>query len=89
MLARVVTQWEQQPVESLTPSQLLQGVRSVFGAACTYFTEIQSTLPAAATSEVLFTRLYDGLIKRKADPPATTFLFGFATASLQADKSLV
>jgi pyruvate,water dikinase len=87
-LAAVVEEWERKPVEALAPSQLLQGVCAVFGAACRYFTEIQTTLPAAATSEALFTRLYDSLIRRKGDPTATSFLFGFETAALQAEKSL-
>jgi hypothetical protein len=43
---------------------------------------------AGSTSEVLFTRLYGSLIRRKHDPPATTFLLGFDMAALQAEKSL-
>jgi pyruvate,water dikinase len=87
-LAAVVEEWEQRQVESLAPSELLAGVRAVFGAACRYFTEIQTTLPAASASEVLFTRLYNSLIRRKQDPPATAFLLGFETVALQAEKSL-
>jgi len=87
-LAAVVEQWEPQPIEAFAPSQLLEGVRAVFGAACRYFTEIQSTLPAAAMSEVLFSKLYDSLIRRRRDPPAITFLLGFDTVALQAEKSL-
>jgi pyruvate,water dikinase len=87
-LAAVVEAWERRPVESLAPSQLLEGVRAVFGAACHYFTEIQSTLPAAAMSEALFSKLYDGVIRRKGDPGASTFMFGFDTVALAAEKSL-
>jgi pyruvate,water dikinase len=87
-LAAVVDAWEQKPVQSLTPSGLMEGVRTVFGAACRYFTDIQTTLPAASTSEILFTRFYNSLIKREQDPPATVFLLGFDTYALQAEKSL-
>jgi pyruvate,water dikinase len=87
-LAAVVAEWEHQPIAALTPSQLLEGVRAVFGAACRYFTEIQSTLPAAAMSEALFTRLYERLIRRKGDPSAISFLLGFDTVVLRAEKSL-
>ena len=87
-LAAVVEAWERQPVEALSPSELLQGVRQVFGAACRYFTRIQATLPAATSRAVLFTTLYNSLIRRKQDPPATTFLLGFDTVALQAEKSL-
>ena len=87
-LAAVVEQWEGRPVEELSASELLAGVREVFLAACRYFTTIQSTLPTAAMSEVLFTQLYDRAIRRKGDPPATAFLLGFDTVVLRAEKSL-
>lgn len=87
-LADVVDAWEQKPIESLPSSELLEGVRTVFGAACHYFTQIQTTLPAASMSEIFFTKLYNSLIKRKNDPEATTFLLGSETMALQAEKSL-
>lgn len=57
--AAVVEEWERRPIEALSASELLAGVRAVFLAACRYFTAIQSTLPAAAMSEALFTQLYE------------------------------
>lgn len=87
-LAAVVNAWEQKPAERLSPSELLEGVRAVFGAACHYFTEIQTTLPAASTSEVLFTRFYERMIRREGDPEAAVFLRGHDTFVLQAEKSL-
>jgi pyruvate,water dikinase len=87
-LAAVVGHWEGRPIDSLASAELLEGVRAVFGAACRYFTEIQSTLPAAAMSEALFTKLYDSAIRRKGDPPALTFMFGVDTVALRAEKSL-
>jgi pyruvate,water dikinase len=87
-LAAVVEAWEKKPIESFTPSELIEGVRVVFGAACRYFTAIQTCLPAASMSEIFFTRYYSSLIKRKDDPEATTFLLGSETVALQAEKSL-
>jgi rifampicin phosphotransferase len=84
----VVEEWEQQPIENLTPSELMAGIRTVFLAACTYFTHIQTTLPAASSSEVMFTRLYNSLVRRKGDPEATVFLLGFETMALRSEKSL-
>jgi len=86
--AAVVETWEKKPIESFTPSELIEGVRIVFDAACRYFTAIQTTLPAASMSEIFFTRYYNSLIKRKDDPEATTFLLGSETVALQAEKSL-
>jgi phosphohistidine swiveling domain-containing protein len=87
-LAVVVEEWERRPLEALPPSELLAGVRAVFGAVCRYYTVVQTTLPAASTSELLFSRLYNHLIRRGDDPPATTFLLGFDTAALRAERSL-
>jgi len=87
-LAAVVDEWEQRRIEELSPSGLLEGVRVVFGAACRYFTDIQSTLPAASSSEVLFTRFYERLIRREGDPEAAVFLRGSETFALQAEESL-
>ncbi|HET9911380.1 MAG TPA: PEP/pyruvate-binding domain-containing protein, partial [Anaerolineales bacterium] len=86
--AVVVEEWEKKPIDSLSPSELLNGVRTVFLTACRYFTDIQTTLPAASMSEILFTRLYSSLIKRREDPEATVFLLGSETVALQAEKSL-
>lgn len=86
--AAVVDEWEVQPVEPMTAAQLLQGVRAVFGAACRYFTEIQTTLPVAATSEVIFSKFYAGLVRTRQDPPANAFLLGLDSATLAAEKSL-
>jgi rifampicin phosphotransferase len=87
-LVRIVEQWEQKNLAEMTPSELVNAIRTVFLASCTYFTRIQTTLPAASSSEVMFTRLYNSLVKRKGDPEATTFLVGTDTVSLQAEKSL-
>jgi pyruvate,water dikinase len=87
-LAAVVDQWESKQLASLSPNELLDGVRTLFGEACRYFTVLQTTLPVATMSEMIFTRIYNGLIKRKQDPEATVFLFGLNTAPLQAEKAL-
>ena len=86
--AAVVTEWESKDVPSLSPSELLDGVGTVFGAACEYYTVIQTTLPAASMGEVFFSRFYNSLVKRKNDPEATTFLFGFETLPVRVEKSL-
>ncbi|MFN8503514.1 PEP/pyruvate-binding domain-containing protein [Kouleothrix sp.] len=84
----VVAEWEQKPLAALRPSELLDGVRAIFTAAIRYYNEIQATLPIAAVSEALFTAVYDRLIRREGDPPASTFMLGLDTVSLRADKAL-
>ena len=81
--------WEARPVQSLSPSELLTGVNEVLLEEARFYTVIQSgTLPTASSSEILFTRFYNMLVKRKGDPDGTTFLFGFDTVTMLAEKSL-
>lgn len=87
-LEAVVDEWSQKDIAALTPTQLMEGVHAVFGAACRYFTDIQTTLPAASSSEVLFTQLYNRLIRRKQDPEPNVFLLGSDTTALRSEKSL-
>lgn len=86
--AGVVESWEQKPIEQFSAAELLEGVRAVFGAACRYFTMIQTTLPAASSSEIMFTRFYNSLIRRDGDPEANIFLLGFETVGVRSEKSL-
>ncbi len=85
---QVVQTWEQKEIKLLSSNEILGGIKEVFGAACVYFTDIQMCLPAASSSEVMLTRFYNSLVKRKGDPEVTTFLLGFDTRALAAEKSL-
>ena len=87
-LAEVVHEWERKDIQSLSPSELLNGASTVFGAEVKYYTVIQTTLPAASMGEIFFQRFYDSLVKRKTDPEFTTFLFGFENMAVQAEQSL-
>ena len=87
-LAAVVDEWERKDIASLSPTELLNGASTVFGAEVKYYTVIQTTLPAASMGEIFFQRVYDSLIKRKGDPEFTTFLFGFENMTVRAEKSL-
>lgn len=86
--AAVVTEWESKSMESMSAEQLLNGVRMVFGAACTYFTKIQLCLPAALTSEALLTKLFKGTATKAGVPDISALLLGMDTIALQSEKSL-
>ncbi len=86
--ADIVADWEAKNITLFSPSELLDGARTVFEAAAKYYTVIQTTLPPASISEVFFSRFYDKLVKRKSDPEFTTLLFGFETTPVRAEKSL-
>jgi len=72
-----------------TPSlELLAGARDIVAAAAAYYVSIQLVLGPAAVSEAIFTNVYSRLIRRKGDPPALSFLLGFDSAPIRAEKSL-
>ena len=88
IFANTIMPWEKKQVESLSPSELLEGVRALMYAAGKYYTVIQSsTLPTSSSSEIIFTSVYK-MVSRKDEPKAATLLFGLETVPLRAEKSL-
>jgi len=70
-------------------AQLLEGVSNIVKAAADHYLTVQSgILPVAYMSEAIFTTAYNHLARRKSDPPALTFLLGFDSAPIRAEKSL-
>ncbi len=80
--------WEEKDPAGMSPRELLHGAKDVFRAACRYFTFFQACIPAASTSETLFTAFYRKLVKQKNGPEASVFLLGADTRALRAEKSL-
>ena len=68
--------------------QLMDGVEALVAAATEYYTAVQTIIPVAASSEVLFTRFYDAVVRSKDDPPAQVFLLGSDSEPIRAEKSL-
>jgi pyruvate,water dikinase len=86
--ARVGT-WAGRDLAAAPATQLLDGTRAIAKEAADHYLTIQSgILPVAALSELLFTQWYNRLIKRRSDPAAVTFLLGFDSAPIRAEKSL-
>src|SRR5918993_1002719 len=86
--ARTVEEWEMQPPEDLQANELLAGVRKLLDAGTEYYTSVQTIIPLAYLSEALFTTFYNRLVRREGDPPAQTFLLGFDSMPIRAEKSL-
>src|SRR5215218_3725034 len=86
--ATIVKEWEAKPPEDLPAVGLLAGVRELLDAGMEYYTSVQTIIPIAATSEMLFTVFYDRLISREGDPAGQTFLLGFDSTPIRAEKSL-
>ncbi|TJY67224.1 phosphoenolpyruvate synthase [Arthrobacter sp. CAU 1506] len=85
---RVVADWSAKPIPELSGEELLQGVQSLLDACTVYYTAVQSVIPTAATSELSFRAFYSKVVRRKEDPPAVTFLLGFDSEPIRAEKSL-
>ncbi len=85
---QAVARWTARPIDSLPAAALLAGVSELLDADTQYYTSVQTIIPIAATSEVVFTRLYETLVRRDGDPPAATFLLGSDSLPIEAEKSL-
>ena len=85
---KVIQEWSAKPVGELSGAELLAGVQALLDAGTVYYTAVQSVIPLAATSEISFRTYYDKLVRRDGDPPALTFLLGYDSEPIRAEKSL-
>ena len=87
--SNLVGAWVARDPASTRAADLLAGARQIVKAAASHYTTIQSgVLPCAFLSEPAFTTLYNRRVKRPGDPAALTFLLGFNSAPIRAEKSL-
>ena len=68
--------WEAKSLATLSAAELLAGVHEITDAAMYSLTVQMTWMGACAGSEMLFTRVYEKLVKRPGDPDAVTFLTG-------------
>jgi rifampicin phosphotransferase len=85
---RIVSDWTARNISGLSTEELLAGVQELVDAAAEYYTAVQTIIPVAATSEILFTWLYNSVVRTKDDPPALVFVLGFDSEPIRAEKSL-
>ncbi|MFN2271583.1 MAG: PEP-utilizing enzyme, partial [Anaerolineae bacterium] len=87
--AATVERWQDRSLEGLSAAELWAGIQEVDDAAMLHFASLLvATTGASAGSELLFTRVYEKVIRRKGDPVATTFLMGYDSTPIRAEKSL-
>ena len=84
----VVESWTARSIPELTSVELVDGVVELLEAGTEYYTSVQTIIPLAASSEVIFTWFYNTFLRRAGDPPAQTFLLGFDSEPIRAEKSL-
>jgi len=84
-----VERWQAARWRELPSTELLSTARELAEAAIDgYLALVSGVLPAAWISEALFTITYGKLIKRRDDPTAPTYLLGFDSIPIQAEKAL-
>lgn len=83
-----VEKWETSQWRELSSTQLLDVVRQLSEAAIdAYVALVSGIIPVAWMSEAWFTLTYK-LVKRNGDPPAPTYLMGYNSLPIQAEKAL-
>jgi len=86
---KTVERWKATPWREFSTTKLLDAARQLSEAAIdAYGALVGGVIPAAWISEALFTLAYDKLIKRRDDPTAPTYLLGFDSIPIQAEKKL-
>ncbi|HEU4666283.1 MAG TPA: PEP/pyruvate-binding domain-containing protein [Arthrobacter sp.] len=85
---RVVKDWSGKPPAELSGEELLAGAQALLDAGTVYYTAVQSIIPLATMSELSFRAFYGKALRRGGDPPAQTFLLGFDSEPIRAEKSL-
>jgi phosphohistidine swiveling domain-containing protein len=84
-----VARWQDRPLEALPAAELWAGIQQVNDAAMLHLASLLvATTGASAGAELLFTRVYDKMIRREGDPSAPTFLIGYDSTPILAEKSL-
>lgn len=87
--ASVIAAWSERDLGATSATELLGAAHQIVTVAADHYLTVQSgILPVAYTTETFFTWLYNKLLKRATDPPALTFLLGFDSAPILAEKSL-
>jgi len=87
--ANVVGAWAARDLATTPATELLAGAREIVKAAAGHYVSIQTgILPAANLGEAAFNYVYNHFIRRQSEPPALTFVLGFDSEPIQAEKSL-
>ncbi len=87
--AETVARWQDRPLEAMPDAELWAGIREVNDAAMLHLACLMvATTGASAGAEGLFTRVYEKMVLREGDPAAVTFLMGYDSTPIQAEKTL-
>ncbi len=86
---QTINAWKTKEWQSFTSVELANSAGKLTEAAIdAYGALVSGVIPVAWMTEAVFTRVYNALIKRRGDPAAPTFLLGYDSIPIQADKAL-
>ncbi|MBN2472947.1 MAG: phosphoenolpyruvate synthase [Anaerolineae bacterium] len=86
---QTIARWEDQSLDTMPVAELWSGIQEVNEAAMLHLASLLvATTGASAGAEGLFTQVYEKMIRRKDDPEAVTYLMGFDSTPIQAEKAL-
>jgi len=84
-----VKEWSAKDWRSFSSEELVKSARQLTETAIdAYVALVSGVIPAAWITEAVFTNVYNRLIKRRDEPTAPTFLLGYDSLPIRADKSL-
>ncbi len=83
-----ITKWRSTEWRELSSTELLEAIDQLAESAIdAEISLVSGVIPAAWITETLFTLIYK-LVRRRDDPTAPTFLMGFDSLPIRAEKSL-
>lgn len=86
---QTVEAWQSKNWRAFSSVELVESAKQLTEAAIdAYSALVSGAIPAAWITEATFTIIYNRLIKRRGDPAAPTFLLGYDSLPIRADKSL-
>jgi phosphohistidine swiveling domain-containing protein len=85
----VTNHWQGENITELTPGELFTGINQLMDAFAQHLAALMaSTMGPSAGSEGLFTKVYEKTALRPGEPSAPTFLMGYDSIPIKAEKAL-
>jgi pyruvate,water dikinase len=86
---QAIESWQAKNWRAFSSVELVESARQLTESAiAAYGALVSGVIPAAWITEALFSIIYNRLIKRRDDPSAPTYLLGYDSLPIRADKSL-
>jgi pyruvate,water dikinase len=86
---QTVENWQVKDWRSFSSVELVNSVKQLTESTIdAYGALVSGVIPAAWITEAVFTNIYNRLIKHRDDPTAPTYLLGYDSLPIRADKSL-